>query len=254
MAFALTIVKLEEAMKERGCPVCRLAYEAAIQSIDSFLWENVNDPAARKPINDAYGFCPAHTRMLVAKEMMSSGAMLGVNMIYELLAKNASQDLKRLERGEKARRNTQSLMEKLGFGTDRGQNTAALEPKGRCPVCDLMDQAAKNTLSTLFEELSTQQVTIYETYQLSSGVCLKHLKVGLECFGQQYPHSGDFLIRETIQRLESQQAQMLEYIRKHNWSYRDEQLTQDEHSAWLRTLTFFTGLPPEKFTHQMDEF
>ncbi len=47
---------------------------------------------------------------------------------------------------------------------------------------------------------------------------------------------------------------MLEYIRKHNWAYRDEQLTPDEHSAWLRTLTFFTGLPPEKFTHQLDEF
>lgn len=44
MAFALTAVRIEEAMKQKGCPVCRLGIEAAVHSVDSFLWENVNDP------------------------------------------------------------------------------------------------------------------------------------------------------------------------------------------------------------------
>jgi len=64
MAFSLTIVKLENALEMKGCPICRLEQEAAEESIDAFLWENVNDPVVRKPINDAYGFCPLHTQML----------------------------------------------------------------------------------------------------------------------------------------------------------------------------------------------
>jgi hypothetical protein len=83
---------------------------------------------------------------------------------------------------------------------------------------------------------------------------LKHLRVGLVLYGQQFPAAGEFLIQETIRRLDTQRAQMLEYIRKHNWTYREEKITPDEYAAWLRALAFFTGLPPEKFTHKIDEF
>ena len=254
MTFALTIVKMEEAMKKNGCPVCRIEHDAAIQSVDSFLWENVTDPVTRKPINDAYGFCPSHTQLLVAKEMMTSGPVLGVNMIYELLAKNVSHDIKRIERGRKPGRNIGSLLKKIGFGRNQHQNASGLEPKQQCPLCMLVDQSAKNTLSTLFEELNTQRGKIYETYQHSNGVCLKHLRIGLELYDQQFPAAGNFLIQETIRRLDTQRAQMLEYIRKNNWAYRDEEITPDERAAWLRTVAFFTGLPPEKFTHKIDEY
>ncbi len=96
MAFALTIVKLEDVLKKTGCPVCRVEHEAAAHSIDAFLWENANDPVVRRPINDAYGFCPEHTLVLVATELSNSGPVLGVNLIYEVLAKNVGQDLKRI--------------------------------------------------------------------------------------------------------------------------------------------------------------
>jgi hypothetical protein len=54
--------------------------------------------------------------------------------------------------------------------------------------------------------------------------------------------------------MDSQRGEMLEYIRKQNWAYKEEELTQGERTAWLRTLGFFTGLPPEKFTHIIDKF
>ncbi|HEX7567211.1 MAG TPA: hypothetical protein VF355_01450, partial [Anaerolineaceae bacterium] len=91
-----------------------------------------------------------------------------------------------------------------------------LPSKRQCPLCILADQSAKNTLSTLFEELNTQRGKIYETYRLSSGECLKHLRVGLEWYGQPFPIAGDFLIQDPIRRLDTQRVQMLESIRKHN--------------------------------------
>ena len=36
MTFALTIVKMEEAMKKSGCPVCRIEHDAALQTAVSF--------------------------------------------------------------------------------------------------------------------------------------------------------------------------------------------------------------------------
>ncbi len=251
MAFALSIVMLEEALKKPGCPVCRMAHDAAIHSVDSFLWENTNDPGARKPINDAYGFCPEHTRLLVASELSTSGIALGVNIIYELLAKIVSQDLKKQERTQLV---SNSVLGKLGLKSGNHRTASYMAPKGRCPVCMLTEDAAKNVLSNLFEELSSLPGKFHEIYQQSSGICLSHLRVGLNHFAADFPKAADFLVEDTVQRLETQQAEMLEYIRKQNWAYRDEKLTPDESKAWLRTLAFFTGYPQERFNHLIDQF
>lgn len=46
---------------------------------------------------------------------------------------------------------------------------------------------------------------------------------------------------------------MKEYIRKANWVYQDEKLTEAENIAWRKTLTFFTGLGGEKFIYKVDD-
>ncbi len=46
---------------------------------------------------------------------------------------------------------------------------------------------------------------------------------------------------------------MKEYIRKANWAYRDEKLTEEEDTAWRKTLTFFTGYPRDSFIYKVDE-
>ena len=135
MTYALTIVNLQEAMEKDGCPVCRLGHKAAVQSIDAFLWENVNDPVVRKPINDAYGFCPEHTRMLVAVEMSNTGPVLGVNLIYELLARNVAHDL---ERDWSQRAATIPVLGRL-FGR---KDLRVLVPQSKCPICKVMEKSA----------------------------------------------------------------------------------------------------------------
>jgi hypothetical protein len=253
MAFALSIVKLQEALEKPGCPVCRLEHEAAIHSIDNFLWENTNDPALRKPINDAYGFCPQHTQMFVAKEMMSSGPVLGVNIIYALLAKNVAHDLQAVHiQGPKSGWN--ALMNKLR-GVQAGEHKhTLLVPAGRCPICVLVEESGADVLTTLFEVLAAHEERFVEAYKKSSGLCLQHLRDGLEQNGPQNSTVVKFLIDDTVARLTKQRGEMLEYLRKHNWEYRDEKMTPEEQTAWLHTLTFFTGLPESKFDHKLEEF
>lgn len=254
MAFALSIVTLEEALEKPGCAVCRLEHEAAIRLINTLLWENTNDPASRKPINDAYGLCPEHTRMLVAIEMSTSGPVLGVNMIYSLLAKIVSQDLKKIKNQPKFQRRFSEAWQKWGRRMFQRKTHAILQPQQQCPVCEMVAQSGKNILSILFEVIEASDQKLTEAYQRSDGICLQHLRLGLENYMHRHSKATDFLIKDTIYRLDTQQAQMLEYIRKHNWAYREEKITPQERIAWLRTLTFFTGYPADKFNYRLDEF
>lgn len=254
MAFALSIVTLEEALGKPGCALCRLEHEAAIRLIDTLLWENTNDPASRKPINDAYGFCPEHTRLLVAIEISNSGPVLGVNMIYSLLAKIVSQDLKKTKSQLQSQARVSGALKKWAGRIFQRKNHPVLQPQQPCPVCEMVKQSGKNILSILFEVIEASDPKLTEAYQRSDGICLQHLRLGLEIYAYRHPQAADFLIKDTINRLDTQQAQMLEYIRKHNWAYREEKLTPQERMAWLRTLTFFTGLPAEKFNHRVDDF
>ncbi len=253
MAFALTISKLEDALRRPGCPVCRLAKDAASRAIDAFLWEHVTDPVSRQPIIDAYGFCQEHTRMLVAIEMASSGPVLGVNMIYEQLARQVSRDLgsPRAQVSLPARL-LQRLAARLGWKHAAGRGV--LPAKSGCPACASVVSADANHLMVLFEVIERDSDQLRELYQAADGLCFTHLRLGLGEAGERYPLAARWLIGETRARLERQSERMLEYIRKNNWQYRDEQITPDEADAWRQALNFFTGLPKERFTFLKDEF
>lgn len=254
MAFALTAVRIQEAMKQSGCPVCRLGIEAVAHSVDSFLWENVNDPIVRKPINSAYGFCPEHTRLLVAIEMASCGPVLGVNMIYEQLGRLVGNELKQLPIGKGIAQAISNKWKILIQKNHTSVDMRYLNPSGPCPVCALQVQANINTLTALFEELEDQDDPLWGDYQASDGICLAHLRAGLNHLSTRFPGASRRITEDAAQRLLKQSSDMLEFIRKNNWEYRQEQITPDESIAWRKTLTFFTGYPGNKFTFRVEEF
>jgi hypothetical protein len=253
MAFALTISKLEDALRQPGCPVCRLGKDAAARAIDAFLWEHVTDPVSRQPIIDAYGFCQEHTRMLVAIEMASSGPVLGVNIIYEQLVRQVSRDLGAARvQGDAPGRLLHSLAARLGWKS--AARRAVLPARRGCPACANVVSADGNHLMVLFEVIERDSDHLRELYLAADGLCFTHLRSGLGEAGERYPQAARWLVGETRARLERQSERMLEYIRKNNWQYRDERITPEEAEAWRQALNFFTGLPKERFTFLKDEF
>lgn len=242
MPFALTSIQLETALKLPGCPVCRLSQEAVQKSADGFLYENTMNPDWRKPIMAAHGFCPTHTKLLVAVEMSSSGPVLGINYIYEQLARQVADELETQNSGP------QSWLRKLSQVWHPGK-----EPAPSCPLCVFQAQTEANLLDGLFEELAGGDLQFRNSYTHSNGLCYAHLIRGLRQYAKSYPSACRFLIGLTQTRLRGQSAEMREYIRKHDWHYRNESISNDELSAWKRTLTFFTGLPEEQFNHKVEK-
>ncbi|HSV85441.1 MAG TPA: DUF6062 family protein [Levilinea sp.] len=249
MAFALSVAKLVDAMKLQGCPVCRRAWQASSDSMEIFLWENVNDPRIRGEINAAYGFCDYHTRLLVSRELSNSGVVLGVNIIYELLGRIVAEELKKaLLRGQVAGF--------LGRLLKKGARQANRILPGRdiCPACKLTHQVVVNTLFTLFESLEKGVVDLREAYLESDRLCFDHLHWGLKQYAADHIVASRFLIDDAVQRLGNMSADMRGYIRKSNWEYREEKMTPDENDAWQRMLVFFTGYPAPVFSFKVPQF
>jgi hypothetical protein len=254
MAFALSIVKLEEAMKKPGCMICRTEQETAIHTLKSMLWESTTDFQHRELIKDAYGFCPEHTRMLVALELSNSGPVLGVNLIYESVVKKTLRNLQGIQPGRKFRGGLYERLIKIGLPLPKRVKPEVLPAKMLCPACTQSTQSGLNALSTLFEQIEARDENFVAHYQQSDGLCFTHLRLGLTQLMEDQAQAAAFLIEDTKQRLGAQQKGMLEYIRKHNWAYRNEQMSEDEKLAWIKTLTFYTGHPESRFSHKLDEF
>jgi hypothetical protein len=254
MAFVLSVAKLVDAMKLQGCPVCRRAWQTSNETMEIFLWENVNDPQIRNEIVSAYGFCNYHTRLLAAAELSNTGIPLGVNIIYEQLGRVVGRELEKHVHKGKSEGFFAQLLNRLGFETKKTVGRSVLPEKNICPACKLTNQAVVNTLSTLFETLEKKVVDLTEAYLSSDRLCFDHLRLGLTHYGGRNPYASKLLIDDTVQQINRMSTDMQGYIRKNNWEYRDEKITPEENEAWQKMLVFFTGYPKPVFTFRIPQF
>lgn len=251
MAFALAVNNLLEALKKPGCPACRIFRQASERALESFLWENVNEPDVRQGILDSYGFCPTHTRVMVAREVLTSSLPLGTNIIYEHLGRVVAGELANLHPANPVgnlRGAWTDLLRRVGL---KARAAEPLPPRGVCPACGVGDNAALNSLHVLCDEIQ-KDGDARKAYLVSDGLCLAHLRRAIGAHSTEFAGGVSLLIDDAVRRLETQSRGMKEFIRKTNWSYRDEKPTEEEDTAWRKTLGFFTGYPGESFTHKVD--
>jgi hypothetical protein len=184
-------------------------------------------------------------------EQSSSGAPVGTNILYENLNKRVLRELK----GWKSRQARAGFLRRLlsSFGVQGSSGQPVLRPRGGCPICETAAQSAINTLTALFEEIEKGTPDILAAYESSDGVCLRHLRAGLENLSDRHPRAAERLVAIAIERLSTHTALMQEFIRKKNWEYRDETMSPEEWNAWRKALTFYTGYPGDSFTFQVDD-
>jgi hypothetical protein len=246
MAFALTVVELKSSLEEPGCPICGQNRRETQRSVEAYLNERLMDRGAREKLMGANGFCPQHLFMMVSQEMRDSGDPLGANIIYEQLSGRTHTSLETWQR-EELQSPKMALKFKKVWRRLVKKEKIPLSATQPCPICFAVNTHIDRALAALMEEINRRTEDITTLYQLGDGLCLAHFKQALSTFAFDYPEAGKFVLSDTLVRLEKQQNGMREYIRKHNWSYRDERLTEDEEYAWRKTLAFYSGFPPDSF-------
>ncbi len=78
---SLLTAELEDALEQGICPICHLRGEMEYRSLDMFLYERVNDIAARRSIAENKGFCVYHTYRLL--EVGGLGSHAKIAIIYK---------------------------------------------------------------------------------------------------------------------------------------------------------------------------
>jgi hypothetical protein len=106
--LGLIAVDLRSAMRQPGCPICRIRDEAEHKYLYFLLWENVNDGATRMQIIRSLGFCPRHTWQMGRMETHHFGDAFGNSIIYEnvveVVRKRLARYVRRVQADERSLR------------------------------------------------------------------------------------------------------------------------------------------------------
>jgi hypothetical protein len=222
---------LLEAFKQPGCPVCLLSERSVRHYLDGLFYELVNDPGARDTLLKSHGFCAEHAGLLLETRIAEA---LGASIIYKNIVKiilekfpKPSPPSSSSPKPSRPKERTRLIREFI----------SASEPTGRCPVCEQREAASDRALEALSNSLDDENMRL--AYQDSDGLCFPHLNLLL----QRIKGTGTvkFLLSVTQEKLEALQAEMGELIRKNDYRFQSEGITDREGRAWTKAMRMLSG-------------
>ncbi len=242
------------ACRKRGCPICRLRHRAERRYLTGFLWENVNDAGIRQKLVRSLGFCHTHAWQLQDMEETRWGDGMGTAIVYDDLARRALRELEALRQNLPLAPARLSLHDRvLGWlsrlqgnhpsddrNGDRHILPTGLVPRAMCRVCEIGAQATARHTSWLIRDC-TEEARLEAACAQSDGLCLPHLRTAVALAAQTNPAAAHLLLDVAIARLQTVTTDLSEYVRKHSYQYRDEQMSPGEQEACIRAVAWFTG-------------
>jgi Family of unknown function (DUF6062) len=212
-----------------GCAVCRGASRSAWRYLDGLLWEGVTDPGIRTMTRASHGFCREHALMAISVASQQSG-QLGMAILFEDLLRHLEEEATQPNdpgRGLRSRRNARS--------PDR------LSPHAVCHACVSARATERNYLCVLARTATSSEVADLAA-EHAPCLCLPHLRRGL---------SLDDLDEEDRRRLiaiyvmgsERLRTELAEFIRKRDYRFASEPVSEAEATAWYRAVRAIVGLP-----------
>ncbi len=222
------MVKVREALRQDGCPVCRVAAESAHRYLTGFLYEQVTDPFVREELLQSRGFCVHHAWMLT-----QFYDTLGVAIVYQHLLQELIRDYTAIAQG--AGRHKDRRGDSIGTRV-----RAALRSSRPCLACQIVDQAEERTLVALLARLDDDEVRA--SLSGESALCLPHVirAAGLVQHSRQMRQ----LAAATAAMLETVRGRLDELIRKHDYRFRDERVTPEEGVSWIHAIEALVGRDP----------
>jgi hypothetical protein len=197
-----------EAMRERGCALCRLVAQASHRYLDAILYEAVNTEEFRAKFRAARGFCPRHTR-----EAGTFANALGTSILYREVLADA------LARWE---------MVSAKGGSIGPQ-------KAKCPACLVEEGLVANFIETVYGHIG--DAAFLEAYRASDGLCAGHF----EALVAKAPAR----VKRTLVEMEREKMNVLierldEFVRKSDYRFAQEP-KGDEGHAWLDAIRKSAG-------------
>lgn len=211
--------EMREALQAGGCPICRLGRQASDSYLNALIHEGVTDPALRQDLRDARGLCHRHAWRLAHRR----GSTLGVAIVYHDVINTLARTLEEGGGSAGRRGGRQALARSLG-------------PSARCPACKLEEEAVPRAAKTLLAY--QEDPDIAAAFVPAGGLCLPHFQLTLGLAGDAQAQVLESRQLEVYRRLRDQLAEL---IRKHDHRFKDEPVSPEEASSWLRAVAAVDG-------------
>jgi hypothetical protein len=210
--------ELLDALRADGCAICRLARKASDSYINALLYEGVVDVDLRQKLRDARGPCYVHAWRMAGRR----GAVLGTAIVYRDVINTLAKELEAPGK--------RSL---LGGKGSLAQRLAATAP---CPACSLEQDAVRRAIKTLLKHVADSEVA--ESYAAAGGLCLPHFTATLaQSSGAASQSLADWQA-SVFRRLRDE---LDELIRKHDYRFSGEAITEQEAVAWTHAVAAAVG-------------
>lgn len=219
--------ELQEMLRQPGCPICHVGRKVARGQLDALLYDSVTDKDSREKLSGSLGFCSAHSRDLLT----FPGERLGATIIEWALLREAQRRLK-----NSSPSGGSSWRQRLRGQTAAASSLAADDP---CPVCANQATLEARSLQELLEHLVGDLET---PLAAAGGLCWPHLDLAMRTAGDPRIHGA--LVRLHDQVWQGLIDQMAEFIRKRDYRYSQETISDDETAAVERSIEALTGAYP----------
>lgn len=218
-------IELREAMTDWGCPLCRLSHKAEQAYIKSLNYERVLDLNTRDGLKASRGLCEKHSRDWETLQ----GSALGIAIVYRVTVLDLLRDTVPAKVKPKGWLKRQPLAALLAD---------QLQAHGSCLACDIGEGTVERFTGLLLQDLHEPQ--IQELLVACGGLCLPHLRTALT--HRMRSATATILIDLHRQAWQHIMGELEEFIRKNDYRFQDEKLTQAEGSSWSRVLDMIVGL------------
>jgi hypothetical protein len=218
-------VELREALGRWGCPLCRLSLKAEHAFIASLSYERVLDLKTRDALKASRGLCESHTRYWQNLQ----GSALGIAIVSRV----SVLDLLRDTDPEKAR--SGSIFRRRDHANEIADQLAT---SGPCSACEIGVGTVQRFGSLLLQDINTP--AFQQALLASGGLCLPHLRTTLRLRGAE--RGVDALMEVQRQAWAQLMAELEEFIRKNDYRFTHEQMSEAEATSWTRVLDVLQGL------------
>jgi hypothetical protein len=203
--------------------------------LDSQFYENVNNTSWRNHLRASHGFCHEHAWLGVNKRL---GDALGFTIIYHDIVKNILPAFDDDANPPRARRARGSVLGQAAESLRKRAEAllASLTHRRPCPACEFRDEAARNLITALLEELPDSAMR--EALLASEGLCLPHLRLALGHIRDRSVYEELLSIHRV--KLEQLKEELAEFIRKNDYQVIQEGFGK-EGDAWLRAIGTIAG-------------
>ena len=209
---ALFSHQLRRALREPGCPICRLVRESEERWIWTLLYEFTGDPEIHALLARSLGLCAPHAdlmrKVVEGRRLMTPS---GVARLYETVVK--------------------ALEGELRQGRLRGN-----AKKPECPLCTYAKNTAERQAYFLAQLLSTREWR--KEYEASDGLCWPHVR---QVLAQAPREVQGWLTQDFAGRLERLRRNLSELQRKQRYDV-PEPVTPEEADSWREALWRLGGM------------